>query len=151
MRDDWCNISTEDFSHRQAAKLKIRLYEITLWNRNLTIAIRLLVMTYEYETWRVTRSLLVHIPLELFKLFFSLKIVKPYISHIISIFFFKNILSCFYPKSINLLQYSYLILWRSLSKDVNSALREIKSAEKRIYEKADELGIDRDRVMLGSV
>ena len=35
MRDDWCNISTEDFSHRQAAKLKIRLYKITLWNRNL--------------------------------------------------------------------------------------------------------------------
>ena len=35
MRDDWCNISTEDFSHRQAAKLKIRLYKITSWNRNL--------------------------------------------------------------------------------------------------------------------
>ena len=32
-----------------------------------------------------------------------------------------------------------------------SALREIKGAEKRIYEKADELGIDRDRAMLGSV
>ena len=34
---------------------------------------------------------------------------------------------------------------------MTSALREIKSAEKRIYEKADELGIDRDRAMLGSV
>ena len=35
MKDDWCNISTEDFSQRQAAKLKLNLYEITLWNRNL--------------------------------------------------------------------------------------------------------------------
>ena len=30
MRDDWCNISTKDLSDRQAAKLKIILYEITL-------------------------------------------------------------------------------------------------------------------------
>ena len=35
MRDDWCNISTEDFSHRQAAKVKLNLYEITLRKRNL--------------------------------------------------------------------------------------------------------------------
>ena len=42
MRDDWCNISTEDFSHRQAAKLKIRLYEITLWNRNLMSTVELI-------------------------------------------------------------------------------------------------------------
>ena len=28
MRDDWCNISTEDFSHRQAAKLKNK----TIWD-----------------------------------------------------------------------------------------------------------------------
>ena len=44
-----------------------------------------------------------------------------------------------------------LLLWRSLSNNVTAALREIKSAEKRIYEKADELGIDRDRPLLGSV
>ena len=60
MRDDWCNISTEDFSHRQAAKLKIRLSESSL-NFHLLKKVKLslfkflykYIMIYEEKKWKI--------------------------------------------------------------------------------------------------